>query len=143
MNSNSTQTYEQGDIIAYDFDDRQSEVNFIISKIQQLMGAEYTKDGKTYGLNYDDMVILVSSVKKISELIQKLQNNEIDFIVEGTSGSCEHYVPSHADLLPTGICVKISVTFGKTEQRILFVPCLTIKLNHFNIKKVLPFVTYE
>jgi len=48
------------------------------------MGAEYTKDGKSYGLNYDDMVILVSSVKKIPELIQALQSNGIDFIVEGT-----------------------------------------------------------
>jgi DNA helicase-2/ATP-dependent DNA helicase PcrA len=84
MNSNNTQAYVQGDIVAYDFADRQSEINFIISKIQQLMGAAYTKDGKTYGLNYDDMVILVSSVKKIPELIQALQDNGIDFIVEGT-----------------------------------------------------------
>jgi len=84
MNSNNTQTYEQGDIIAYDFDDRQTEVNFIISKIQQLMGTEYTKDGKSYGLNYDDMVILVSSVKKVPELIQALQSSGIDFVVEGT-----------------------------------------------------------
>ncbi len=84
MKSNNTQTYESGDVIAYDFDDRQSEVNFIVQKIKQLMGAVYTKDGKTYGLNYDDMVILVSSVKKIPELIQALQDNNIDFIVEGT-----------------------------------------------------------
>lgn len=84
MISNNTQAYMQGDIIAFDFYDRQAEINFIISKIKQLMGAEYTKDGKTYGLNYDDMVILVSSVKKIPELIQALQYNGIDFIVEGT-----------------------------------------------------------
>lgn len=84
MNSNDTQAYEQGDIIAYDFDDRQEEIDFIIKKIKQLFGAEYTKDGKDYGLNYDDMVILVSSVKKIPELIEALQKNDIDFIVEGT-----------------------------------------------------------
>ncbi len=84
MNSNNTQMYAQGDIIAFDFDDRQDEINFIISKIKQLMGAEYIKDGKTYGLNFDDMVILVSSVKKVPELIQALQDNKIDFIVEGT-----------------------------------------------------------
>lgn len=84
MNSNNTQAYAQGDIITYDFNDRQSEIDFIISKIKQLTGAQYTKDGKTYGLNYDDMVILVSSVKKIPELIQALKINEIDFIVEGT-----------------------------------------------------------
>lgn len=64
MNSNNTQAYAQGDIITYDFDDRQSEIDFIVAKIKQLTGAQYTKDGKTYGLDYDDMVILVSSVKK-------------------------------------------------------------------------------
>ena len=84
MNSNNTQTYEQGDIITYDFDDRQSEINFIVSKIKQLIGTKYTKDNKTFGLDYDDMVILVSSVKKIPELIQALKDNGIDFIVEGT-----------------------------------------------------------
>ncbi|WP_343209393.1 ATP-dependent DNA helicase [Anaerolentibacter hominis] len=84
MNSNNTQHYEKGDIIAYDFDERASEINFIVKKIKQLIGAEYTKDGKTYGLDYDDMVILVSSVKKIPELIQALQISGIDFIVEGT-----------------------------------------------------------
>lgn len=84
MNSNDTQVYATGDIIAYDFDDRTSETNFIVAKIKQLCGAEYVKDSKKYGLNYDDMVILVSSVKKIPELIQALQDNGIDFIVEGT-----------------------------------------------------------
>lgn len=84
MNSNNTQTYTQGDIITYDFDDRCSEIDFIVNKIKQLTGTEYTKDNKTYGLDYDDMVILVSSVKKIPELIETLKNNNIDFIVEGT-----------------------------------------------------------
>jgi DNA helicase-2/ATP-dependent DNA helicase PcrA len=84
MNSNETQTYGTGDIITYDFADRTAEISFIVSKIKQLFGAEYTKDHKTYGLNYDDMVVLVSSVKKIPELIQALQDNQIDFIVEGT-----------------------------------------------------------
>jgi len=84
MNSNDTQVYATGDIVAYDFDDRTSEINFIVAKIKQLFGAEYTKDCKKYGLNYDDMVILVSSVKKIPELIQALQDNGINFIVEGT-----------------------------------------------------------
>ena len=91
MNSNNTQIYEQGDIITYDFDNRQAEINFIIAKIKQLVGAEYIKDEKTYGLNYDDMVILVSSVKKIPELIQALKDSEIDFIVEGTQKLFEAY----------------------------------------------------
>ncbi len=84
MNSNGTQDYNRGDIVAYDFDDRTAEINFIVNKIPQLYNAEYTRDGKTYGLDYDDMVILVSSVKKIPELVKALQDNHIDFIVEGT-----------------------------------------------------------
>ena len=84
MKSNNTQEYDVGDIIAYDFDDRESEIDFIVRKIKQLRGVEYTKNNKTYGLNYDDMVILVSSVKKIQGLIDALQDNNIDFIVEGT-----------------------------------------------------------
>ena len=84
MNSNNTQSYETGDIIAYEFDNRSSEINFIVKKIKQLYGVEYAKDGKIYGLDYDDMVILVSSVKKIPELIQALRDSEIDFVVEGT-----------------------------------------------------------
>lgn len=84
MNSNNTQSYETGDIIAYDFDNIEMEIDFIINKINQLRGAKYVKDGREYGLDYDDMVILVSSVKKIPELIQALQTNKINFIVEGT-----------------------------------------------------------
>lgn len=84
MRSNENQNYEQGDIITYEFDDRASEVEFIINKIKQLIGTKYIRKGKEFKLDVDDMVILVSSVKKISELITKLEDNDIDFIVEGT-----------------------------------------------------------
>lgn len=108
MNSNNTQTYAQGDIITYDFNDRQSEIDFIIGKILQLKGAQYTKDSKTYGLDYDDMVILVSSVKKIPELIQALQYNGIDFIVEGTQKLFE------ADEIQA-VCATFEVIFDVIE----------------------------
>lgn len=84
MKSNESQSYEAGDIITYEFDDRASEVQFIINKIQQLVGAKYTRKDKEFKLGLDDIVILVSSVKKIPELIRGLENNHIDFIVEGT-----------------------------------------------------------
>lgn len=84
MNSNDTQLYSSGDIISYDFDNRENEIQFIVDKIRQLHGSKYTKDDKIFGLDYDDMVILVSSVKKIPELIRALEQNNIDFIVEGT-----------------------------------------------------------
>lgn len=84
MQSNESQKYEQGDIITYDFDDRNSEIEFIINKIKQLIGCKYVRKGIEFKLDLDDMVILVSSVKKIPELIKSLEANNIDFIVEGT-----------------------------------------------------------
>lgn len=84
MKSKENQNYEQGDIITYDFDDRNSEVDFIVNKIKQLIGCKYIRKGQEFKLDLDDMVILVSSVKKIPELISKLEANDIDFIVEGT-----------------------------------------------------------
>lgn len=84
MQSNESQNYEQGDIIAYEFDDRNSEIEFIVNKIKQLMGCKYVRKGTEFKLDLDDMVILVSSVKKIPELINSLEANNIDFIVEGT-----------------------------------------------------------
>lgn len=84
MKSKENQSYDQGDIITYEFDDRASEVNFIINKIKQLIGCKYIRKGQEFKLDLDDMVILVSSVKKIPELISGLEANNINFIVEGT-----------------------------------------------------------
>lgn len=89
MKSNESQLYESGDIITYEFDDRDSEVKFIIKKIQQLVGTKYIRKNKEFKLGLDDMVILVSSVKKIPELIKELEQNQIDFIVEGTKNLFE------------------------------------------------------
>lgn len=84
MKSNKTQSYEQGDIITYEFESKEEEVDFIVKKIQQLIGVKYTRKEKEFGINYDDIVILVSSVKKISSLIERLELEKISFIVEGT-----------------------------------------------------------
>ena len=84
MDSNETQQYEPGDIITYEFDTKDEEIEFIANKIKQLIGCKYQRKGKEFKLDLDDMVILVSSVKKISELISHLEKNNISFIVEGT-----------------------------------------------------------
>ena len=105
MQSNESQEYAPGDIITYEFDDRDSEVNFIIQKIQQLLGTRFVRRGKEFKLNLDDMVILVSSVKKIPELIQGLENNHIDFIVEGTKNLFE------ADEIRV-LCDSLSIIFN-------------------------------
>lgn len=84
MHSNKSQNYDKGDIVVCEFANRDEEVEFIVSKIKQLLGTKYNSKGIEYGLDLDDMVILVSSVKKIPELIKALEYNEIDFLVEGT-----------------------------------------------------------
>ena len=84
MESNETQLYEPGDIVTHEFEDRASEVNFIVAKIKQLLGNKYLRKEEEFKLNLDDFVILVSSVKKIPELIAELEKNNISFIVEGT-----------------------------------------------------------
>lgn len=84
MKSNFTQRYEKGDIITYEFENKNQEIDFIVNKIQQLIGVKYTRKDKNFGIDYDDIVILVSSVKKIPELIKCLEEKNISFIVEGT-----------------------------------------------------------
>jgi len=84
MKSNDTQMYEKGDIITYEFENKNQEIDFIVNKIQQLIGVKYTRKEKEFGIDYDDIVILVSSVKKIPELIKRLEEKNISFIVEGT-----------------------------------------------------------
>ena len=89
MKSNESQLYESGDIITYEFDDRDAEVKFIIDKIRQLVGTKFIRKDREFKLGLDDMVILVSSVKKIPELIRELEKSHIDFIVEGTKNLFE------------------------------------------------------
>lgn len=86
MISQKVQKYVKGDILALEFNTREEEVNFIVNKIKQILGNDFKKDadGESYGLGYDDMAILVSSVKNIEELINALDKNGIKFIVEGT-----------------------------------------------------------
>lgn len=84
MKSNQIQKYEQGDIVAKEYSTRAEEVQFIVSKIKQLKGTKYISRNGEFGLDLDDMVILVSSVKKIPDLIEELEKNDIKFIVEGT-----------------------------------------------------------
>lgn len=89
MQSSESQEYELGDIITYEFENRKSEIDFIISKINQLAGTKYVRKGEEFKLELDDMVILVSSVKKIPELINALEAHKISFIVEGTKNLFE------------------------------------------------------
>lgn len=129
MQSNESQVYESGDIITYEFSDRESEISFIIQKIKQLIGTKYTKKDKSYKIESDDIVILVSSVKKVNELIEALEKNGIDFIVEGTKNlfaSKEiHLLCETLDLVFDSITVNDKETSYKTALQRL---CYNIEL---------------
>lgn len=84
MQSSKHQEYSKGDILGIRFNSRDEENQFIIDKINQIVGNKFTHKNEEWGLNYDDIVILVSSVKKIDSLIDKLNSSGIPFIVEGT-----------------------------------------------------------
>lgn len=84
MNSFENQQYEKGDVIVKRFDSRNDEIEFILNKIQQLREVIFEKDHKRYGLDYDDIVILVSSVNKIDSLVEALKVSGFDYVVEGT-----------------------------------------------------------
>ena len=116
MQSNDSQQYEPGDIITYEFDDRASEVDFIVRKIKQLLGTKFIRKEQEFKLDLDDMVILVSSVKKIPELITGLEQNGIDFIVEGTKNLFEaEEIRVLCDSLSI-IFDKINIQFGVVDK---------------------------
>jgi len=91
MESANNQEYAKGDILGIRFDTREEENQFIIDKINQLVSNKFEQKskGKEWGLGYDDIVILVSSVRKIDSLITKLNDSKIPFIVEGTQNLFE------------------------------------------------------
>lgn len=89
MESAENQVYQKGDILGIRFESRQEEEQFIVDKINQIVGNKFNQKDKDWGLGYDDIVILVSSVRKVDSLINKLNESKVPFIVEGTQNLFE------------------------------------------------------
>ena len=91
MESANNQDYRKGDILGIRFESRDDENQFIVDKIKQLIGSKFEQKSKNkeWSLSYDDIVILVSSVKRIDSLIKKLNDSNIPFVVEGTQNLFE------------------------------------------------------
>ena len=89
MESAENQEYHKGDVLGIRFSSREGENQFIVDKIDQIVGNKFSQKGKEWGLGYDDIVILVSSVRKVNSLIDKLNDSKIPFIVEGTQNLFE------------------------------------------------------
>jgi DNA helicase-2/ATP-dependent DNA helicase PcrA len=85
MEAKSTQVYEQGDILYNAYDNVDDENQFIADQIKKLRGIEFTDKGKTRGLDYSDFCILLRKWKKAENIIKKLEENNIPFIVGGVN----------------------------------------------------------
>lgn len=87
MLASGSQTYEKGDILYNEFEDVDSENNYIAETIKNLRGIKFQdKPGfQERGLDYSDFVILIRKWKKADAIIQKLQEEEIPFIVGGVN----------------------------------------------------------
>jgi DNA helicase-2/ATP-dependent DNA helicase PcrA len=80
-----SQSYEKGDILYNRFNDIEEENEFIIHKIKQLRGVEFSSKGIKRGIDYSDVVILLRKWNKASELATSLKDANIPFIVGGVN----------------------------------------------------------
>jgi len=85
MEAKAAQVYEQGDVLYNAYDNVDEENQFIADQIKKLRGVEFTDKGKTRGLDYSDFCILLRKWKKAENIIKKLEENDIPFIVGGVN----------------------------------------------------------
>ena len=79
---------EKGDCYLLRFDSIQEEADWIVKKINQLLGTKFIdKDGTERPLTLGDFAILFRSVRTSSEaLITALRQADLDFFIKGTAG---------------------------------------------------------
>jgi len=85
MNATGFQQYERGDIMYNQFQSVIAENDFIIEKINQLLGVAFKdkEESEPRGLNYSDMVILVRKWAKASAIVEALTTAGIPFVISG------------------------------------------------------------
>ncbi|PTD94493.1 hypothetical protein C9439_02160 [archaeon SCG-AAA382B04] len=78
-------SYDEGDMYSVFFDEMDDEIDFIINKIQEFKGTEFTNNkGETFTLDYRDFAIFFRSVRTSGrEFIDALRENDIPYIVKG------------------------------------------------------------
>jgi DNA helicase-2/ATP-dependent DNA helicase PcrA len=87
MNSKGHQKFEEGDILYNQFEDVQSENQFIAETIKKLRGKEFLdKEGvNPRGIDYSDCAILLRTWKKAIFIMEKLTEYDIPFVVGGVN----------------------------------------------------------
>jgi len=87
MNAIGHQTFSEGDILYNQFEDVNSENQFIIETIKSIRGKEFNDIRATNprGLDYSDCAILLRTWKKAKSIIEKLAEENIPFVVGGVN----------------------------------------------------------
>jgi len=78
---------EKGDLYKILFETQEEEIEWIIEKIQTLIGKEYWEGGKVRKLKYNDFAFLFRSVRnEAAPYIEAMQADDIPVIFAGTGG---------------------------------------------------------
>lgn len=85
------QRYNEGDIIYNQYENVDSENQFIADTILKLRGKEFEdkKGSKPRGLDYSDCAILLRTWKKATSIMEKLTEENIPFVVSGVNNLFE------------------------------------------------------
>lgn len=91
MNAKGHQRFRDGDIIYNQYEDVESENQFIAETIQKLRGKEFQdrNGGAKRGLDYSDCAILLRTWKKATSIMVKLAEHNIPFVVSGVNNLFE------------------------------------------------------
>ena len=86
------QTYENGDIVALQFNSPQEEAKYIAESIKSLRGVAFTEGNEERGLSWSDMAVLLRSVRGSGVVItDALKGANIPFVVKGLANLFETY----------------------------------------------------
>ena len=87
MKAEGHQVYDEGDILYNQFEDVESENDFIANTILKLRGKNFSDklNATPRGLDYSDCAILLRTWKKATSIMEKLAENNIPFVVGGVN----------------------------------------------------------
>lgn len=84
MQSQQMQTYEQGDLLALQFDSPEEEAVWIVGKIQALRGRPFSDRGELRGLTWSDCAVLLRSVKNSADpIVAALRTAGVPYLIKG------------------------------------------------------------
>jgi len=87
MKPKGSQVYERGDILYNQYEDENQEIDFILNTIKNLRGVAFKDkdESEPRGLDFSDFAILLRKWKKADHIIERLQEENIPFIVSGVN----------------------------------------------------------